>query len=78
MIPISISTAVVLYLLFSLFAIFALWVRFEKGTVFQKYSIHPKEVWTCEICAYTYVDSQHESLSQCPQCKSWNKKGENE
>ena len=74
----DISTAVFLYLIFSLFAIFALWVRFEKGGVFEKYSIHPKEVWVCEICAYTYVDSKHESLSQCPQCQSWNKKQESE
>ena len=74
MISVDISTAVFLYLIFSLFAIFLLWVRFEKGGVFQKYSIHHQEVWLCEICAYTYVDSRNEDLSRCPQCQSWNKK----
>jgi len=74
MISVDISTAIFLYLVFSLFVIFVLWIRFEKGKVFEKYPVKHQEVWTCEICAYTYVDSKHEDLAQCPQCKSWNKK----
>jgi len=76
MIPVSVSTAVFLYLIFTLFTIFIFWIWFEKGKAFQKYELQPKEVWVCNICTYTYVDSQSEGLSRCPQCKSWNEKEE--
>ena len=74
MIPLEFSTAIFLYLILTLMSILTLWVWFEKGESFRKYTLHRKEVWVCEICAYTYVDSQNESISRCPQCSSLNKK----
>ncbi|MDP8260833.1 MAG: hypothetical protein P9M01_00630 [Candidatus Kappaea frigidicola] len=30
--------------------------------------------WQCQICAYTFVDSQSKEISICPRCGSYNKK----
>ena len=74
MIPVDISTAVLIYLTVALLGVILVWVRFERGTAFKKYQVHPKEVWNCSVCTYTYVDSLHQELSRCPQCKSWNRR----
>ena len=78
MIPVSIDVGIFLYIMFSLMSIFTLWVMFEKGASFDKYSIERKEIWNCEICTYTYVDSTHDTISKCPRCKSLNQKKGNE
>jgi rubrerythrin len=74
MIPLDIGSAVLLYLMFALAAIFVLWMSYEKSEAFEKYTLDQKEVWECTICAYTYVDSTHDTISRCPQCKSLNKR----
>lgn len=74
MIHVDISVAVFLHLMLSLFVIFALWISFEKKTTLPKYVREKADVWECSICAYIYVDSTHHEISQCPQCKSYNKK----
>lgn len=78
MIPVDISTAVLIYLCVTLVVVMFVWVRFERSGAFKKYTVHPKEVWNCSVCTYTYVDSLHQELSQCPQCKSWNRRAEEE
>ncbi len=70
----DVSTAVCLYVMSSLLAIFLGWILFEKKAVFPKFVREKADVWECSICAYTYVDSTHHEISQCPQCKSYNKK----
>jgi hypothetical protein len=74
MFAVDISTAVLIYLSVTLLGVIFIWVRFERSRAFRKYDVHPKEVWNCEICTYTYVDSLHQTLSRCPQCKSWNRR----
>ena len=74
MIHLDVSWAVFLYLVSSLLAIFALWIFFERKVVFPKFVREEADVWECSICTYTYVDSQHQEISQCPQCRSYNKK----
>lgn len=76
MIPVDISTAVLIYLSVTLIVVMCVWVRFERSEAFKKYQTHPKEVWSCTVCTYTYVDSLHQQLSRCPQCKSWNRRSE--
>jgi hypothetical protein len=71
---VDISTAVFLYLMSSLLVIFFLWIFFERKAVLPKYVREEADVWECSICAYAYVDSTHHEISQCPQCKSYNKK----
>ena len=74
MFRVDISTAIFLYVMSSLIAIFMLWVLFEKKAALPKFVREEADVWECKICAYTYVDSTHQGISQCPQCKSYNKK----
>ncbi len=74
MIPVDISMAIFLYLMSSLALIFFFWIFFEKKAVLPKFVREEADVWECKICAYTYVDSTHQGISQCPQCKSYNKK----
>ena len=78
MIRLDVSLAVVLYVTSSLLVIFVLWVFFEKKVVLPKFVREEADVWECAICAYTYVDSTHHEISQCPQCKSYNKKAPEE
>ncbi|MBI2095002.1 MAG: hypothetical protein HYT89_02410 [Candidatus Omnitrophica bacterium] len=78
MFRLDVSTAVFFYLTSSLLAIFALWIFFEKKAALPKFVREKADVWECSICAYTYVDSRHHEISQCPQCKSYNKKSPEE
>jgi len=71
---VDISTAIFLYLTASLAIVFVLWIFFEKKAVLPKFVREEADVWECSICAYTYVDSTHHEISQCPQCKCYNKK----
>ena len=74
----DVSTAVFLYVMSSLAVVFFLWIFFEKKTVLPKFVREEADVWECVICAHTYVDSTHHEISQCPQCKSYNKKSQDE
>ena len=74
MIRVDIAMAVFLYLTTALLAVFFLWIFFEKKAVLPKFVREEADVWECSICSYTYVDSTHQEISQCPQCKSYNKK----
>ncbi|MEI8345465.1 MAG: hypothetical protein WCG06_05270 [Candidatus Omnitrophota bacterium] len=74
MIHVDVSTAVFLYVMSTLLVIFVLWVVLERQTTLPKYVREEADVWECTICAYIYVDSTHHEISQCPQCKSYNKK----
>ncbi len=74
MFKLDVSSAVFLYLMSTLLVIFVLWIFFEKKVVLPKFIREEADVWECAICSYTYVDSTHHEISQCPQCKSYNKK----
>ncbi len=74
MFSVDISTAIFFYVMSSLSAIFIFWVFFEKKSALPKFVREEADVWECKICTYTYVDSTHQEISQCPQCKSYNKK----
>ena len=74
MIHLDVSMAVFWYLMSSLTLVFLVWVFFERRASSPKFVREKADVWECAICAYTYVDSTHTEISQCPQCKSYNKK----
>ncbi len=74
MIPMDITTAIFLYLMFSLCSIFILWMFFERSSSFKTKPADAKAIWSCGICTYTYVDSTHDTISECPRCRSLNRK----
>jgi len=71
MIRLEFSQAVALYLFFSVIAILALWIVLEYGKRDRKFTSTDEFIWHCSICDYTYIDSRHEGLSQCPRCGSY-------
>ena len=78
MFRLDVSTAVFFYVMSSLVVIFLLWIFFEKKSILPKYVREEADVWECGICAHIYVDSTHQEISQCPQCKSYNKRSSEE
>ncbi len=82
MIPVDITTAIFIYLMFSLGSIFTVWMLFEKSEHVEPAAHEKREIWNCLICTYTYVDSTHDTISECPRCRSLNRKekqgGEND
>jgi rubrerythrin len=78
MFRLDVSSAVFLYVTASLAVTFIFWILMEKKTASPKFVREDANVWECAICAHTYVDSTHHEISQCPQCKSYNKKAPEE
>ncbi len=78
MLKMDISSFVFLYIAASLVFLFVLWIFFEKSNALPKFIRPEADVWECAICAHTYVDSTHQGISCCPQCKSYNKKSAEE
>ena len=75
MFKIDFDFGIALYLGLIIFLIFIFWIKSEKkeGRPSSKYE-EKEFIWQCEICAYTYVDSTHASISQCPRCGSYNER----
>jgi hypothetical protein len=76
MIELDISTAVAIYLFLSVVGILFVWLFSDRDKKPRQYSSDKKSVWQCEICVFTYIDSQHDIISRCPQCGSYNKRKE--
>ena len=74
MFKIDVTTVVFLYIMSSLLVVFVFWIFLERKAALPKFIREEADVWECTICTHTYVDSQHHEISQCPQCKSYNKK----
>ena len=75
MIKLDISSLVFFYTLFSAIVILLIWT-------FSSYKREGRQVWKdadyiwkCSVCFHSYIDSEHDELSVCPLCGSYNKKG---
>ncbi|NQT94943.1 MAG: hypothetical protein HQ572_00690 [Candidatus Omnitrophica bacterium] len=53
-----------------------LWLFFDRETKPKQYTSEKKSIWQCKVCLHTYVDSQHDVISKCPRCGSFNKRKE--
>jgi uncharacterized paraquat-inducible protein A len=76
MIELDISTAVALYLLLTVVSLLLLWLFLDSQTKPRQYASEEKSIWQCEVCFFSYVDSQHDVISRCPRCGSFNKRKE--
>lgn len=74
MIELDISTAVAVYLFMTVIGILFLWLFFDREPRPKHYSSETKSIWQCEICTFSYIDSQHDVISKCPRCSSFNKR----
>ena len=71
MIKLDMTTALFLYLFFSVFLVLIAWIFLNFGTKQKTFSSEEKYIWHCSICGYTYIDSHHDEISQCPKCGSY-------
>ena len=78
MLKLEVSTAVGLYLFFSVIIILLLWIfSGYKGDGGKEHKLDDKYIWHCSICDHTYVDSIHEGISKCPRCSSYVEREDN-
>ncbi len=74
MIKIGYTTAVAIYFFISII-ILCLWLKIEiyrkKEKIFMKEKFY---LWECSLCFFTYINSSGKEITQCPRCKSFNKK----
>ncbi|MFH1783198.1 MAG: hypothetical protein ABH848_06240 [Candidatus Omnitrophota bacterium] len=76
MIKVEFSLAIGIYLILSVCLILLAWFIYEKKAVNTFVSTEKTFFWQCTICTLVYIDSHHTNISQCPRCKSFNKKEE--
>jgi rubredoxin len=75
-IPISLTTAILVYS-FALAAIFlVLYLYTERGARRSQRILTQQFLWRCTYCGYTYLDEEAISVSQCPRCGSLNDEAE--
>lgn len=72
MIEISITTAAALYSLVLLAGMFAVWVYTEVSIQRTQTALSKQNVWRCTYCAFSYLDEEAITLSECPRCGSIN------
>jgi uncharacterized paraquat-inducible protein A len=73
MIKLDISTALFLYLFFTVIVTFALWIWFGRGPKIKR-SQDRENAYQCSVCSYVYADKKNEDFSRCPRCNSINTK----
>lgn len=76
MIRLELTTAVAIYTFITVIGVLLLWISVGKEKKAVQYTSSKKYIWQCKVCTHNYVDSQHEVISKCPQCGSFNKKDE--
>ena len=68
MIELDISTAVAIYLFLTVVGLLLLWLFFDREAKPKHYTSEKESIWQCNICTFSYVDSQHDLISKCPRC----------
>lgn len=72
MIPITLTTAIVLYTGLLGFLFLGIWVYTEMTVHRHQRQLGKQFLWRCVFCGYSYLDETAETLSHCPRCNSIN------
>lgn len=72
MIEISITGAFIIYSFIIALSGVILWGLSEVGTRRIYTAFKSQNVWECKYCAFIYLDTEAEEISQCPRCYSYN------
>ncbi|MDD5495631.1 MAG: hypothetical protein PHP46_00850 [Candidatus Omnitrophica bacterium] len=78
MIKLDITTAIFIYVLFSVIITLLIWIIYGYKGIRTVAAKDIEFIWKCPVCYNTYIDSKHEDISVCPLCGSYNKKEENQ
>lgn len=72
MIEISVTEAFIIFSFVILVISVVLWYLSEVSAR-RIYSFYKEQyVWKCSYCAFVYLDTESEEISQCPRCNSYN------
>lgn len=71
MIELTPDQAILLYLGFTLSVILGFWLLHHIKR--RQVMTQETKLCTCEYCHFKYLDQQLKSVTQCPQCGSYNK-----
>ena len=74
MIEISLTMALALYSMVLLLITMAIWLYTEIAAFRTYRGLERQNLWKCSYCAYSYLDSESERISECPRCGSFNAK----
>lgn len=74
MIEISPNTAVMLYLGLTLAVLLGIWCSHHYFSRKEKISLLEQELLVCEYCHCAYLEDLGKKITQCPQCRSFNRK----
>lgn len=72
MIPISLSTALIVYSSLIGFFMIGIWLYTELSARRSYQFLERQFLWRCVFCGYTYLDEEAETISRCPRCESFN------
>lgn len=72
MITLSLGQALLLYSSVLLAGAAAIWAYTEFSTRRTQRILGKQDLWRCYFCAYSYLDEEAETVSQCPRCQSFN------
>lgn len=73
MIEVSLSVLLLLYLAATTSIVFGLWaIQHYYGRRKEPF-VQEKNLRICEFCRHTYLAECAQAVTQCPQCKSFNK-----
>lgn len=73
MIELSANTAVMLYLCLTLAILLGLWLKHHYYSRRKKIVTIEQELRVCEYCHFVYLDDDFKEVTQCPQCRLFNK-----
>jgi len=72
MIELSTTAAIILYLSLTIIVIFGFWVASLVRSRQKKIDLIEKRLLVCEYCQCAYLETVEKSVTQCPQCQSFN------
>lgn len=75
MIELAPSTAFMLYLAATLCFLLTTWMVHHWRTRQRKIITSSQKLFVCEYCQNAYLDDCTKPVTQCSQCKSYNRKG---
>jgi hypothetical protein len=73
MIELSTSAAINLYLGMTLTIILGIWFYHHYTGRYKKVITTDRELLVCEFCHFAYLCEKEKTVTQCPQCQSYNK-----
>ena len=72
MIQLSLTQGLAFYSFLLLAGAVVIWLYTEITARRVHHRLEAQYLWRCIYCAYTYLDENAETLSQCPRCGSFN------